>query len=115
MGKVYAPQEPMIKNLVTGMYERNARYNLDDAKRFGDLVFVWPNGSQVWNRYEVRQKALEIAQDYHEDEDWVVNVGSPTLMFLLGWALGRSNKELRVLEWDGRINEYVPIIMKRKE
>lgn len=112
---VYAPQEPLIKNMVTGIYEPNRRYNLDALRKFGDIQFCWPNGSQVWARYETMQHARAIAQKFSSEHDWVVNLGSPTLMYLLGWAIGAENKPLRILEWDGRINDYVPIILNRKE
>lgn len=114
MAIVYAPQEPMTKNLLTGLYERNPRYNLSALDEYGHVTFVWPVGSQVWAKYEVKEHALKTARAFDDQNDWVVNVGSPTLMFLLGWAIGHVGKELRILEWDGRINNYVPIILQQK-
>jgi hypothetical protein len=112
MPRLYAPQEPLIKNMETQLWEPNRRIDLTPAKRFGEITFVWPPGSAIWASYHVRNKALEIAKQYNDGEDFVINLGSPSLIGILCWAIGNVGKELRVLEWDRRINDYVPIYVK---
>lgn len=115
MPRLFAPQEPLLKNLETGLWEPNRRIDVSAAKRFGDITFVWPPGSAIWASWHVRQKALEVAETYDDREDFVINLGSPSLIGILCWAIGNTGKELRVLEWDRRIADYVPVIVEERK
>jgi hypothetical protein len=109
MPKLFAPQEPLLRNAETGLWERNRRINLEPASKFGELVFVWPPGWPGDKASATFNKALDVAERFDDKKDFVINLGSPWLIGLLCWALGKRGKELRVLEWDRRVNDYVPI------
>jgi hypothetical protein len=104
---VFAAQEPMVRNQ-NGHWIRNPTFDLDDAKRFGSIRFVWAPGAASFSPADLRTRAVEIAEEFDDERDWIVNLGSPTLIATLAWAIGHVGKRLRVLEWDRRERAYVP-------
>ena len=104
---VFAAQEPMVKN-PNGHWVRNPHFNLADTQRFGAIRYIWSPGAAAFAPSDLRSRALEIAEEFDDSIDWLVNLGSPTLIATLAWALGRCGKRLRVLEWDRRGKCYVP-------
>lgn len=113
MNRVYAAQEPMVKN-PRGEWEPNATMDMSDASRYGELIFVWAPGAAAFARAHLERRALEIADRFNEERDWVINVGSPTLLSILAWAIGYRGKKLRVLEWDRRTRQYHPTTTERE-
>lgn len=114
MPRLFAPQAPLWRNLETGDWEPKKGIDLTPAKRFGELVFIWPPGSLISSLPNVSAEAIGVARTYDDGEDFVINIGSPSLIGVLCWAIGNVGKELRVLEWDRKINDYVPVFVKQK-
>lgn len=104
--KIFAAQEPMIKN-GNGQWIPNPTFDLSDLNRFGNLFYVWSPGAVNFAPDHLRKRALEIASTFDDNCDCLVNLGSPTLIAILAWALGKCDKSLRVLEWDRRLSQYV--------
>jgi hypothetical protein len=103
---IFAAQEPMIKN-GSGNWIPNPSFDLSDLKRFGNLFYVWSPGAANFAPAHLRERALQIAATFDEDNDCLVNLGSPTLIATLAWAIGKCGKTLRVLEWDRRSSQYI--------
>ena len=107
-GKVYVPQEPMRKN-PDGSWSSKG-YNLAAAADYGDICVIWKPDATIMTRASAEESAVLIAAQYNEDEDYVVALGSPSLIALLGWAIGAEGKQLRILEWDRRMGRYYPTL-----
>lgn len=103
---IFAAQEPMVKNN-SGHWTPNPTFDLSDLKRFGTLFYVWSPGAANFAPDHLRKRAVEIAETFDDSRDCLVNLGSPTLIATLAWALGKCGKSLRVLEWDRRAEQYV--------
>ena len=107
--KVWIPQEPMVKDRDTGEWISKG-FDLASASQFGSSIIVWQHGASILQRDMIEDRALEVARQYDELEDYVVCLGSPTLIAALGWAIGWEGKTLRVLEWDKRLKRYYPTL-----
>lgn len=103
---IFAAQEPMIRN-GSGNWIPNPSFDLSDLNRFGNLFYVWSPGAANFAPSHLRERALQIAATFDDEHDCLVNLGSPTLIATLAWALGKCDKALRVLEWDRRQSQYV--------
>lgn len=112
---VWVPQEPMKKEWVTLNGMREARwvskgFDLATANDFGIVSIIWPPDASVINREVMEREAFEIAARYDEKEDYILALGSPTLIALLAWAIGQNQKTLRMLEWDRGLRRYNPTL-----
>lgn len=107
MSLVFIPQEPMIR--VAGRWVSKG-LDIASANAYGDIVFVWPPGTSVMSRGLVEGDAERAAERYDERVDYVVALGSPSLIAALGWAIGRKGKTLRMLEWDKALKRYYPTL-----
>lgn len=101
---VFIPQEPMRKNSEGRWVSKGL--NLASATAFGELSIIWPPDNSILNGAMLEEEALRVAKRYREDKDYIVALGSPTLIGLLAWAIGREGKMLRVLEWDRGLQRY---------
>ncbi len=106
---VYIPQEPMRKDRATDRWVSKG-LNLASATEYGELAIVWGPETSVLQRGMMEREALIVAEKYRDNCDWVVALGSPSLIALLGWAIGRSGKGLRILEWDKALSRYNPTL-----
>lgn len=85
--------------------------NLDfsGTAEFGDMKIIWgPHSSN--SRSVIEREALDVAERYDPTCDYVVALGSPTLIAILGWAIGSLDKPLRMLEWSKKTQRYYPTI-----
>ncbi len=105
---VWIPQEPMHKDRQGNWVSKG--FDLASATEFGSIIIVWPPGTSILQRQMIEDRALEIARQYDEFRDYVVCLGSPTLIAALGWAIGWEGKTLRVLEWDNKLARYYPTL-----
>jgi len=110
MSIVFIPQEPMVK--VNGRWVSKG-LDIASAYEYGDIVFVWPPGTSVMSRQLIEDDADVAAERYNDEVDYVVALGSPSLIAALGWAIGRRGKALRMLEWDRAMKRYYPTLGER--
>lgn len=107
-GKVFIIQEPMQFDRAGAFVKK--RINLEAAHEYGELVIVFENPHSVLDRRIVMDKAHQAAEIYNEETDYVVPVGSPTLIAAMAWAIGLSGRKLRMLEWDRGLGKYNPTL-----
>jgi len=101
---VFAAQEPMYKDADGRWISRG--FNLAAAADFGDLVIVWGPDAPIMSPGLIAGQALSAASRYDPAMDYIVALGSPTLIAVLAWAIGRKRKPIRMLEWDKRFGRY---------
>lgn len=107
MAKVFIAQEPMFKR--QGLWVSKG-LDIASANRYGDVVIVWGPDASILSRDLIEEEAVRLADKYNDAEDYVVALGSPTLISVLAWAIGRAGKSLRVLEWDKDMRSYYPTL-----
>ena len=107
---VWIVQEPMRKEYVAEIGWRWVSKGLDlaSAGRYGNSVIVWPPDAPIRTREVLEAEAGDIARSYNDQNDFIVAVGSPTLIAMLSWAIGKAGKSLRMLEWDRKNECYFP-------
>jgi hypothetical protein len=81
--------------------------NLAASAEYGDLIIVWPPDASVLSGDFIEREALNAAARYNDEVDWVLALGSPSLIAVLAWAIGFHGKTLRMLEWDRAAQRYV--------
>lgn len=101
---VFAPQEPMRKDS-NGQWVSKG-LNLSASAEYGDLTIIWSPDASILSRELIEQEAQRAAAQYNDDEDWVLALGSPSLIAALAWAIGAQGKVLRMLEWDRAAQRY---------
>lgn len=100
---VFAPQEPMRKE---GGVWVSKGLNLSASAEYGELLIIWGPDASILTRQNIEAEARVAAERYNDKYDWVVALGSPTLIGALTWAIGALGKELRILEWDREAKRY---------
>jgi hypothetical protein len=108
---VFIPQEPMRKN-------RDGRWvskglDLAATADYGDTLIVWPPGTGIMQPAMLETEALCAADRYNDQRDYIVALGSPSLIAMLGWAIGRVQKQVRMLEWDRELRRYYVTLGER--
>lgn len=107
-GKVFIPQEPMKKD--PGGRWVSKGLNLAAATEYGELQIIWGPTASILTRASAEETAQEIASAYSEQSDYIVALGSPSLIAVLSWAIGMEGKQLRMLEWDRKMGRYYPTL-----
>lgn len=105
---VYIPQEPMRKNHLGEWITKGL--DLAAATEYGELKIVWPPDASILTRKIIEDTAHRIADQYSEQTDYIVALGSPTLIAVIGWAIGNHGKRLRILEWSKQMKRYYPTL-----
>ena len=89
----------------------NRRFNVEDARSFGRLVFLFENqrGIDHMNPGMVLRRLQEALdrEDFDPENDFVAVTGSSVLLSLLMVVLGRRYGKIRLLIWDHRTESYV--------
>jgi hypothetical protein len=106
--KVYIPQEPMRKNGDGRWVSKGL--NLAATVEYGEMCIIWGPDTSVLARELLFAEAMKIAEQYDEENDYMVALGSPSLIAVLAWAVGRVGKRMRVLEWDRSLQRYYPTL-----
>lgn len=107
MNRVYIPQEPMVKH---GGRWVSKGLDIASANLYGDMIIIWPPGTSIMTGSLVERDALKVARAYDEELDYMVALGSPSLIAILAWAIGKEGKVLRMLEWDRSMKRYYPTL-----
>lgn len=112
--KIYAAQEPSFK-LEDGVWVRK-ELDFSPAHEHGELIFVWPPmDSKLFSRRTLEARAIETARVYDESRDYILALGSPSLIGLLGWAIGNEGKKFRILEWSKTAKRYYATLVEPLE
>jgi hypothetical protein len=106
---VFIAQIPMKKN-PDGVWVQKP-IDLTKASDYGMLEVVWPPQASVAARADIEAEAMKIGRLYDPDKDYIIALGSPSLICAIAWAIGRCGKKLRMLEWQNRSKTYAPTMM----
>lgn len=107
-GTVYVPQLPLTSN--GGVGSVRPRIDLSPAERYGRLVYLcdWENMDGIDTTavlFELRAKM----KDYCDD-DYLLMVGSPTLMAIVALVAAEVNDgKVRLLYWRREQRRYVVV------
>lgn len=107
---VFIPQEPMRKD---GGRWVSKGLNLASTAEYGDMLILWGPDTSVISRHILIDEAAKAADQYEETRDYVVALGSPSLIAVLSWAIGCAGKQLRILEWDRAMQRYYPTLSEQ--
>lgn len=105
---VWIAQEPMRKDASGNWVSKGL--DIASASKYGKIVIAWPPDAFFLSRSLIQNQALDIAERYNDKLDYVVALGSPTLLSILAWSIGTKHKTLRMLEWDNRMQQYYPTL-----
>jgi len=94
---VWAAQEPMRKDN-NGIWVPKG-LDFSSVEKFGTLEFVWGPDASIMDREALEVEAQRCARQYDPAIDYIVALGSPTLIAILAWAIGTSGKQIHMLEW----------------
>ena len=104
---VWIAQEPMRKENGTWV---SKGLDIASANMYGEVQIVWGPDASILGRAEVENIAVRAAMKYDPSQDYVVALGSPSLIAMLAWAIGCEKKTLRILEWDRALQRYYPTL-----
>lgn len=107
--KVFIAQLPMKKNPDGVWVSKNL--DLSKSEDFGELTVVWPPDASLSPRGAIERQATVMGRHYNDETDYMIALGSPSLICALAWAIGRAGKRLRMLEWQNREQRYVPTML----
>lgn len=88
-------------------------FDLAATAEYGDMRIIWTPDTSTLQRGLVEQEALNAARHYDPAHDYVLALGSPTLIGVLGWAIGSVDKPLRMLEWSKKMKRYYPTLAQK--
>lgn len=106
---VYAVQQPVFKNNYGQWISKG--YDLASIETYGDIKYVWTPEPDIKSRSTMETMALQIARNYKEDVDFVLAIGSPSLIAMIGWAIGVEGKTIRLLQWDRKRRKYIEVLV----
>lgn len=105
MSRVYVAKDPKRRNRATGEWER--AIDLTPARKFGELVFLLPDGSRPALSQRLVDELRHGLKDY-SDNDYLLPVGDPALIALTAAIAARTNGgRLRLLCWDRLLRCYL--------
>lgn len=84
--------------------------NLAATSEFGRMLVIWGPDASIITRETIEEEARTAARRYNDQTDYLVALGSPSLIAAFSWAIGVYGKELRVLEWDRSLQRYYPTL-----
>lgn len=113
---VWITQEPMRKEHGIDAHGKDTSrwvskgLDIASASEYGSIAIIWPPAASVFSREMMERDAMKVARSYDHATDYIVALGSPTLIAVLSWAIGREDKILRMLEWDKGMRRYYPTL-----
>ena len=116
MSRVYAVQQPMMRDRVTR--ELIPKFDLSDAEVFGDLTFLLGDRAQPWRpndegHLQVSTVILDEIEDRIADfcdDDFLLLTGNPILIGIaahLAWVT--NDGRVKFLQWHGRDRRYMVV------
>lgn len=106
-GKVYVVQNHSFYDEKTGL--QKPKFNLDPAKRFGELVFLL-SPTNVPSRPKVAIEKLRKKLSNFSDNDHLLCIGNPCFIgFSVAVASHANNGKVKLLQWNGERKTYFSI------
>ena len=107
MSTVYIPQEPMVRDKVTG--EFRALFSLEPAMAYGSPKTLFDSKPVIFDTVRiVRHLNKELAN--FSDDDWIICVGDPSLLATTVAIAQRFNGgRFGLLKWDRRAGRYAEL------
>ena len=85
------------------------RFNLDPARRFGELFFVLDSKDSVFRPEDTLLKMSQRLSGFTKD-DYILPLGNPCLIGMsTAIVADLTGGEFSMLQWLGREKEYIPI------
>lgn len=107
-GRVFVTQCPAFKNAEGGWTEK---YDLEDAKRFGELVRL--HGAGNVRAVGIVMDGLRRALRDFSDEDFLLPLGDPILIGVATALAAQANRgRVRMLKWDRRSRGYALVTLE---
>lgn len=108
MGKIFIIQQNFKKNSQGFMVPR---FDTTQAETFGELRVILPHGmNALVDGDSIKERLKSNLKDY-TDDDYILPVGSPTL---IGWAIHYATVYndglVKTLQWNNRKNDYEIIV-----
>lgn len=105
--KVFILQEPTRKDEATG--ELVSLMNFAKANEYGDTVVCVPPGQVALSPAPLIHQLRSVLREY-TDDDYVIAVGDPTVMFVAAMVLSDLNRgKCRMLKWDRQAKQYISV------
>lgn len=105
--RVYIPQLPSRFDAATRLWVPSV--NLAPAKKFGELIVMLPPEANRLHTAPLVASLRDSLKDFGE-ADYIVAVGDPSLIMAAGCIAARkTGGRLRVLKWDRREADYIPV------
>ncbi len=116
MSRVYVVQQPMMRDRSTS--ELVPKFDLSDAKVFGELVFLLGDRARPWRpndegHLQVSAGILDEIEDRladFGDDDFLLLTGNPILIGIaahLAWEI--NGGRVWFLQWHGRDRRYMVV------
>lgn len=85
--------------------------NLDQSRRFGELIVLLPPAANRLHSAPLVQAIKEGMREFCK-EDYIIAVGDPTLIAACACIAHQKTGILRVLKWDRISSDYISVEMK---
>ena len=83
--------------------------NFAKCSEFGDPVVCLPRGQMALSPHPTKEKLREVFRDF-TDNDFIVAVGDPTLIFLAGMVICDLNRgRCNMLKYDREVRSYLKV------
>lgn len=105
MGRVFLVQRPSVRQ--SGRWVD--KYDLEPARRFGELVECLPPGNIPRELSATREALRRSLADFDRVKDYFVAIGDPVAIALATLIVGPGS---RILKWDRRAGEYAPFVLE---
>ena len=106
MARVFIPQEPRVRN------DRNEwvpMFDLNPARTMGELVTLQPAGPLPIAPQQIIRDLRNKLKDFC-DEDFILPVGNPALIAMVGAVAADVNMgNIQLMYWDPREKKYYVI------
>lgn len=105
-GRVFVVQQTKMKDKKTG--ELVNKHDLSAAEKFGTLVYLLDAATVPFNPPPVIEELKNKLATY-DDDDYLLLVGNPALIGFATAIAADYNGRVKLLQWSGRRDCYVPI------
>jgi len=103
--RTFILQEPMRRDPVTK--QLTSAMNFDKAAEYGDPVICLPPGPMALSPYPTKERLKECFKDFR-DEDYIIAVGDPSLIFLAAMVICDINRgRCKMLKYDRDNHKYI--------
>lgn len=102
--RVFIPQEPMGRDENGRM---KSLMNFAKAAKWGEPVVCLGSGPVALSPYPTKEALRECLRDF-SDDDYIICVGDPSLIFMAAMIAGDVNRgRAKILKWDKELKDYL--------